>query len=333
MRQAKANIALGLEIDAGVARAVELKGSFAAPVLSGLASVELPLQAFSEGMIVQPDEVARALTELFKRGRVRHRQVVLGVSNQAVLVRHTLVPKAPKDKLDNVIRFHAQELLPIPLESVVMDYVVIGERVDETATELEVLLVAARLDMLDTFMDVLEKARLEPLDVDVSALVLRHILPASAKERTVAVLNVANGPGNILVSEKNVPRLARLVNVKISDLAEQTGVSIENALEEATFHDYYKIWLRNLVSETRSSLTYFQNQSGLSNIEAIVLNGRGARLPGIAASLEGSLGLPVRITNPLAAIAGASRFSGLKGLEAADYAISAGLALRGLKGA
>lgn len=332
MSAAKKNQAVGLEIDTGAIRAVEAKGSAASPFLSAMASVKLPPGAVEEGMIVSAGEVAAALTKLFKESAIKHRQVVLGVSNQGVLVRHTAVPKTTADKLDNAIRFHAQELLPIPLESVVTDYMVIGEKEVEEAAALEILLVAARLDMLESFMAVLEEARLEPVEVDVSALALRHILPPSAHNRTVAVVNVANGPGNILVSENNIPKLARQFSVKIADLAAETEVPLEEALQSAIRHDYYKTWLRQLVSETRSSLTYFQNQSSSANIEAIILNGRGARLPGIAAALEGSLGLPVRIVNPLEGFINAGQYTSQIGLEAADYTISAGLARRGLEG-
>jgi type IV pilus assembly protein PilM len=332
MSPAQGRKSVGLEIDSGVIRAVELSGSAASPRLNGMASIALPPGAVEEGMIVNPDEVSGALNQLWKSGDIKHRRVLLGVSNQGVLVRYTTIPKVPKDKMDNVIRFHAQELLPIPLESVVMDYMVIGERDEEEKTQLEILLVAARLDMLNSFMSALDQASLEPVDVDVSTLALMQVLPDAAKDRTVTVVNVANGLSNILVSVNNTPKLARLVSVKIKDLAEQTGLSLENALQEAVRHDYYKSWLRNLVSETRSSLTYFQNQSNSSNIEAIILNGRGARLPGIAAALEGSLGLPVKIINPLSGLQNAGRFTAGKGIEAVDYAICAGLARRGLEG-
>jgi len=295
-------------------------------------SIFLPPGAVEEGMVVNPADVTAALEELWKKGTIKHRRVLLGVSNQGVLVRYTTIPKVTKDKMDNVIRFHAQELLPIPLESVVMDYMIIGEREEEGQARLEVLLVAARLDMLNSFMAALEKARLEPIDVDVSTLALMRILPETTANRTVAVVNVANGLSNILLSEKKIPMLARLVAVKIRDLAEQTGTTLEKVLQEAVSHNYYKSWLRNLVSEIRSSLTYYQNQSSSSNIEAIILNGRGARLPGIAAALEGSLDLPVKIINPLAGLLNTERFTGGGGIEAVDYAICAGLARRGLEG-
>ncbi len=328
---------VGLEIDTGIIRAVEAAGTANSPKLISMAHIPLPEGAVEEGMVTDPVKVGEALRDLWNSGTLKHRKVLLGVANQGVLVRYSTIPKVPKEKMDNVIRFHAQELLPIPLDSVVMDYMVIGEREDEGSSLLEILLVAARRDMLNGFISALNAAKLEAADVDVSTLAMMRILPLVADRRTVAMVNVSNGLSNILVSASRVPRLARLVSVKINDLAEILGCPLTEVLLRAghggrTAQDKYFGWLRSLIAETRSSLNYYQNQNHASEIEAIILNGRGARLSGIATMMQDALELPVKIVNPFEGFSNANQKTGGSGLEAVDFAISAGLARRGLEG-
>ncbi len=328
--------AVGLEIDTGTARVIELTGSAKKPKLSAMSSIALPDKAVEEGMILQPEEVGEALSRLWSSGAVKERRVLLGVSNQGVLVRYATIPKVPADKLNSVIKFHAQEYLPIPLDTVVMDYLVIGETVVEGQNMLEILLVAARRDMLKGFMESLEIARLEPVDIDVSALALMWVLPQSAKERAVAVINVANGLSNILISAQGSPRLARLVSVKLGDIAEQFGYSLNEVLNINTAGLKQQgalvvEWIERLGTEIRSSIAYYQDQDGSTAVEAIVINGRGARLKQISSRLEQILDLPVRIINPLTGIATSAAIAGT-GLEPVEYAISAGLARRCLEG-
>lgn len=337
MKLGVSNKSVGLEIDTGIARAVETSGSSGKPRLINMAGIELAPGAVEEGMVVQPKEVGEALLELWSSGEVRYRQVLLGVANQAVLVRYATIPKVPPDKVGNVIRFQAQESLPIPLESVVMDYQVIGETEENGKTVLEVLLVAARRDMLDGFLEALSIAKLEPADIDVSTLALMHTLPARAQDRTVAIVNIANGLSNILVSDHGQPRMARLVSFKLKDLADQLGCSLEEILSEKVYDTdpalkTFDKWANSVVTETRSSLTYYQNQSNASELEAIILNGRGARLKGIATRLEEELELPVRIVNPFAVYTNADERNLGTGIDAVEYAICAGLARRGLEG-
>ncbi len=338
MARGGSNRSVGLEIDTGVVRAVEASGTASSPRLINLAEVPLPAGAVEEGMILQPLEVGAALQEMWSSGKIKYRKVLLGVSNQGVLVRYSTIPKVPKDKLDAVIRFHAQELLPIPLENVVMDFMVIGETVNEENTDmLQVLLVAARRDMLNGFISALTAAKLEPADIDVSTLALMHILPQSAYNRTVAVVNINNGLSNILVSSNLSPRLARLVSVKVKDLAERLEVPLGKVISESAHvtdvrQELYFSWMKTLINETRSSLNYYQNQSDSSDIEAIMLNGRGARLGSLAANMEKALELPVKLVNPFAGYVNAGMKSGNTGIRTVDYAVCAGLARRGLEG-
>lgn len=337
MKLAGAKRAVGLEIDTGIARAVEVSGTPDNPRLVNMAGVELAPGAIEEGMVVQPREVGEALIELWTSGEIKHRQVLLGVANQAVLVRYATIPKVPPDKLGNIIRYQAQESLPIPLESVVMDYQIIGEIEEEGRTVFEVLLVAARRDMLEGFLEALSIAKLEPDDIDVSTLALIHTLPEKAMDRTVAIVNIANGLSNILVSDHGRPRMARLVSYKLKDLADGLGCSLEDILSDQVYKagnavQVFDKWSESVVAETRSSLTYYQNQASASELEAIILNGRGARLRGIAGKLEAELELPVRIVNPFAAYKNADEKNLGSGIDAVEYAICAGLARRGLEG-
>lgn len=333
-----ANHIVGLEIDTGTARAVEATGTTAKPKMANLAAREIPQGAFEEGMINDPREVGVALSNLWRSGRLKSRKVLLGISNQGVLVRYAAIPKVPADKLDNVIKFHAQEQLPIPLDSVVLDYQVIGERVnEEEKTELEVLLVAARRDMLKGFLEALDLARLEVVDIDVSTLSLISVLPAAALARTVAVVNVSNGLGNILVSDQGRPRLARLVAVNLNDLAEKSSYSLENVINidsrrSGKLEQALTSWSNNLIAETRSSLNYYQNQAGASDLEAIILNGRGGCLKGLDRTMENALGIPVRLVNPFSDFINSARITRELGVQVAEYAIAAGLARRGLEG-
>ncbi|NLY38359.1 MAG: type IV pilus assembly protein PilM, partial [Firmicutes bacterium] len=329
--------AVGLEIDTGAARVVELAGSAAHPKLATLGGIILPPGAVEEGMILQPEEVARALRTLWEAREIKSREVLLGISNQGVLVRSAVIPKVPADKLDNVVRFHAQEYLPIPLASVVLDYLVIGETANESGEALEVLLVAAQREMLESFLETLYLAGLEARDIDVSSLILARTLPAEAASSTAAVVNAANGLSSILITTRGRPRLARLVPVKLKEIADGLGCLLEDLLPALSnlgpeHETPLPGWFDELAAEIRSSINYYQSQEGAAEVEVIYLNGRGARLPGIFEALEEKLGLPVHKVNPLQAYLTPAFAQLATHGEAMEYAISAGLAHRALEG-
>ena len=333
------NRAVGLEIDTGTARAVELTGKASAPHLTNLGSIALPEGAVKEGLVLQPKMVGDALRKLWQKAGFKEHEVILGVSNQSVLVRHITIPKVPPAKLRNVIMFQAQEHLPIPLNTVVLDYLVLDETAASGNAEntLEILLVAARRDMLEKFLEALKIAHLEPLDIDVSSMALISLLPQKAMEMTVALVNVANGLNSILISAYGKPRLARLGVIKINDLADNLScpldkISYIRIAGDSRSAGILADWIDKLAVEIRSSLTYYQDQPGSSRVEGILLSGRGARFRGIAEQLEEYLDLPVRSFNPLGVYAPAKRGLLKSDSDALEFAISAGLAIRGLEG-
>ena len=103
---------IGVELDAGTIRVVEMRGTPEQPQLVKWGTHPLPEGAMVEGMVVQPLSVSTALIELWSRLELKKRQVVLGVANQGVLVRYTTFPKPPDNKVAQMVRLQAPEYLP-----------------------------------------------------------------------------------------------------------------------------------------------------------------------------------------------------------------------------
>lgn len=317
--------AVGLELDTNEVRAVELRGDARAPRLARLARAPLPAGAVADGMVAQPGVVAAALREVWSEAGFSTRDVVLGVANQGVLVRFAALPRVAANKIDQVLRYQAQDYLPVPLSTVVLDYAVTGELTGEAGPQLEVLLVAARRDMLDAFLETLEAARLKPRDIDVVSLALLRLLPSGGEKEAVAVVNVAHGLSSILVAAGGIPRLARLIPLGLKDAAEAPGSLPEPPGEPPLS------WRESLAGEIRSSISYYQGQAGAAPVGSVILSGRGARAEGLAAWLQSSLGLPVTVAGLPPNIIVPPGLAGEAGRFAADFVVCVSLARRGLE--
>jgi type IV pilus assembly protein PilM len=323
---------IGLELDTGEARAVELRGSTRAPVLAACGSISLSDDAIVEGMVLQPDAVAAALEELWDSAGIAGREVILGVANQGVMVRHATFPKVPENKIDRMIRYQAQDYLPVPLDTVVLDYMVIGETADERGQFLEVLLVAARRDMLEKYLAALSMAALKPRDINVSSLALLQVLPEAGRSGTAAIVDVANGMSNILVVADGVPRMARLLPIGLKDAAKQLGCALDEVVpppgteeQRDWSREALQVWIERLADEIRSSISYYYEQPGSTNVGGIVLSGRGARIGRLSDLMQESLGIPATTLQPLQV----TNWSTRKGTDIVrqvpDYAVCLGL--------
>lgn len=335
--------AAGVELDTGVIRVVELKGKAGSATLTSAGQIDLPEGAVVEGVVADQGAVSKALQELWSRAGISKSNVVLGISNQGVLMRLANFPKMPEKKLAQAVRFQAGEHFPIPLNQMVFDFSVVGETKGENGTVLEVLLVAARRDMLDKSLKALAGAGLQPTVVDASPLALMRTVPREKFKTTVLLADISNGLGTLTLVDGGVPRFARAIPHSLSTYAREMDLSLAEVLggirqaaaasegrqdPVATLEE----WGKALANEMRSSAGYYLSQKSEGSVDLVMLSGRGARIPGLGVILREELKVPVELVKPTAGIAGSSQVGSVDlQREGPEFAVSIGLALRGLE--
>ena len=85
--------------------------------------------------------------------------------------------------MDAAVRFQAQEQIPMPLDQAVLEHQVVGGVPAEegSAPQVDVVVVAARRDMISSFIEPIRRAGLEPVGVDLSAFGMIRALAGGAR--------------------------------------------------------------------------------------------------------------------------------------------------------
>jgi Type IV pilus assembly protein PilM len=121
------------------------------PELVQMARQELEPGVIVGGELRDPEALASALKDFFKRHKLPRQGVRLGIANNRIGVRTFELSGIDDPKqLENAIRFRAHEALPIPIEQAVLDWQILDEWQDEDGgVRRRVLLVVAYRDLLD----------------------------------------------------------------------------------------------------------------------------------------------------------------------------------------
>ena len=166
----------GLEIEAGSVAAVEV-GVNGTTQLRAHGVEPLSPGAFREGEVTDAGALSEALKDLFAKHSLGKR-VRLGIANQRVVVRTMRLPAIDDpEQLEAAIRFQAQDQIPMPLENAVLDWHVEGLREGANGErQLEVVVVAARLDMINSLLTAMRDAGLRPAGIDLSAFAMIRAL-------------------------------------------------------------------------------------------------------------------------------------------------------------
>jgi len=321
---------IGLEMDALEIRAVELKGSANKPMLRSWGRIALEPDIIVDGIVKNPQKLGEVLTKLWKLSKFKTKNVMLGVSNQGVIIRKADFPMVPTDKIEGLVRYQAQNYLPVSIDSVVLDYMTIGKYKSEEGDRLEVLLVAAQLDMVNGYLEALKYANLKPYDMTVAPLCLSNMLPPTAMQGIVIVVDISNELGSLLGNIDGVPRFIRSLKIRMHEV---TGLnpSADSSLLRLS-EEVLLSWTEILYNEIRYSINYFLSQERLNGVDKIILSGCGSRIEGLQKNLQEAFEIPIEVFDPSYKLYKLSDDKTYFKDKSTDFANCISLAITGLKG-
>jgi type IV pilus assembly protein PilM len=264
-RKKKLSAVVGLDIEAGSVAAAEVRQNGGAPV-SAAAVETLAPGIFHEGEVADADRLAEALKEFFGKNKLA-KDVRLGIGNQRVIVRTLRLPaiEDPKE-MEAAVRFQAQEQIPMPLDQAVLEHQVVGGVAAEEGAQpqIDVVVVAARRDMIRSFLEPIRSAGLQPVGVDLSAFGMiralaglgvssdsngggaaatdseTHLLdPTAPLEEAVLYCNIGDAI-NLAVARRRACLFTRVSSVGLEGMATRLGSEAELSPEHATQ------WLRHV---------------------------------------------------------------------------------------
>jgi type IV pilus assembly protein PilM len=316
---------VGLKIGASQLAAASVTNNGSAELLQ-VAREELEHGIVVGGELREPEKLTEALREFFSKHDLPRRNVRLGVANNRIGVRtFEIAGVDDPSQLDNAVRFHAQEALPIPIDDAVLDYHIISETKDKSGQSLKrVLLVVAYRELVDRYVNACRNAGIELAGIDLEAFALLRAMGAPREtEAALVVVSVGHDRSTFAVSDGRVCEFARVLewggnslNVALAralDVAPSETESLKRTLDlgattpspgltEPQLERAKEAIRRQIESFARqlvSSLQFYQNQPGSLSIGEIVLTGGTAHMRGLAQELQRLIGVTVRIGDPL----------------------------------
>ena len=321
---------VGLKIGASQLAAARVVNN-GSPELVQVAREDLEHGIVVGGELREPELLAEALRAFFRKHKLPKQGVRLGIANNRIGVRiFEIAGIADPKQLENAIRFRAQEALPIPIEEAVLDYHVLGERIDEEGAKVRrILLVVAYRELIDRYVAACRKAGIRLAGIDLEAFALLRALgePHSDEDgpsdAALVVVSIGHDRSTFAVSDGRACEFTRVLDWGGATLdiaiareldcapSEAEPLKRELSLASASVPEGYtqeqldrareavQRQLQTFARELVSSLQFYQNQPGSLGIGEIVITGGTAHLGGVADELQRLIGVRVAVGDPL----------------------------------
>lgn len=333
---------IGLDVGSGFVKLVEIDHSGEQPEVVHVAMRPLVADAIVEGEIMDPGLVSDTIGGLIQEAGLKGRDVVTAVGGHDVIIKPIEMDRMKESDAREVIRWEAEQHVPFDIKSVELDFQILNPLAE--GLQMEVLLVAAKRELVDNKVSLLLDAGVSPCVIDVDAFALHNAFEYNypeAMEGIVALVNVGHETTNVNILEDGTPILTRDIpfgsrRVR-EDLQRERGLTAEQAEDIVQGREEFAEMPQLVESSAdevavgieRASAFLMTRQSG-AGLGQIFLSGGGARIPGMSEALGRRMGVETQVVNPFERIPVRADMGGNVILEEAApmLLLPLGLALR-----
>ena len=313
-----------------------------------LGVLPLPAKAIQNNLVVDQAPVIETIRRLIQENGVKSNKVISAVPGRAVIMKKIQMPMQEENELEANIEFEANSVIPENLENVNLDYQILN--VIEGGKKLEVLLVAVKKEIVNSYTDVIQNAALTPAIMDVDYFALENMYEANyetkAGDGVIGLIHVGARYTSITLLHKGISiftgdlpmggeeftdNLKRELNISAAEAERFKLTGVLDGHKGLDLETTLRPTVENLTQEIRKTVSLygavpFEEGEGL---KAIYLSGGSAGVPGLCELLQQRMGVPVKLAEPFRNFS-LGRSVGLTNLVelAPLFAVGAGLSIR-----
>jgi type IV pilus assembly protein PilM len=295
---------IGLDIGSSSIKAVQLKRSKRGIQLLAFGMEPLMPQTIVDGTIMDQSAVVDAIRTLWSRLKLKQKDVAIAIAGHSVIIKKISVPPMDKGELAEQIPYEAEHHIPFAKDDVELDYEVVAN--ENASGQMELLLVAAKKEVVADYTQVVRDAGLNPVVVDVAAFSTQNAFEVNYSlepGETCVIINVGAAISNINIVRDNMSLFTRDVtiggNAFTEDIQKQLNVSQDEAEAYKVGGSYDEHGVvpqeveriiegvaESMAGEFQRSLDFYLATATDTNVSRICLAGGTAKVAALHRAIE-----------------------------------------------
>ncbi|MFQ5689649.1 MAG: type IV pilus assembly protein PilM [Gemmatimonadota bacterium] len=340
LRRAKRTV--GLDIGSGLVKAVVVDHSKDVPQLEKVAFCSVEGDAIVDGDVVDPGLVADTLREMFEREEIDQKEVVVGVGGRDVIIKLIKMDRMDEAEAREVIPWEAEQHVPLDMKNVQLDFEITDPNAE--GLQMSVLLVAAKRELVENRIALLEQAGLFPQVVDVEAFALHNALEVNypaAMQGIVGLVNIGHDTTTVNIMNDGVPVLTRDLTFGTRGLrldlqrersltAEEAEAALRGKESDPALREFLADRAQEVARGVERATAFLDTEEPGAGLGRLYLCGGGVGVPSLPEVLAERLQVETHVASPLERVQ--VKTDALDYMELQDLApmlmLSVGLGLR-----
>lgn len=299
-------------------------------------------KAVKAGVIEDPEEIAKAVQGLFKKGLIGEIdtwRAALSLPVARTYNRVMNLPKMNKKDLDEAVRTEAAQYIPVPIDDLYIDYNITLSSKDG----FELLAVAGPKKIVDSYMVFADLLGIVPSIMETTISASSRLVAHSEQDDIPTILiDFGSLSVDMTIFDKQLivtgtvagggEDFTKLIAEKLG-VSRQVGHTIKTkyglsvSKKQHDIEEALKPILSSLSKEIRKMIRYYNERTASENrIGQIITMGGGANMPGLSEYLTSELRMASRMCNPWTNLS-FGKLQPPNEIEKSMYITAAGLAL------
>ena len=318
------NAYLGIDIGTTSIKVVELVKTKGLPFLrtygflESYGHLERPNNAIQTSSLkMLENETVELLKMTVKHSGSHAKTVVASLPSFSAFTTLLEMPLMPDNDTEKIMSFQAKQYIPLPISSVTVDWLRVGEKKDENGDKKQqILLISVPNEIISRYKNIFKAAGLNLVALEIEGLSTARILTTGIAEDTL-IIDIGSRSTSIYVAQDGnlkfsgqtdfaggslTQTIASGLNIRIrraEDMKKLRGLTGTGG--EYELSTLMMPLLDVIINEAvRVKNNFEKNYS--EKVTSVILSGGGANLPGIEKYVEGQINLPVTKAAPFSKI-------------------------------
>jgi len=267
--------------------------------------------------------ITPTLAKLFKKYRIKEREIFLSISGQSVFMRFVKLPPVDPAQVEQVVKFEAQQNVPFPIDEVTWDYQMMPTRAN--GSEAEAVIVAIKKEVIEAEVEAVQRVGVKIKQIDVAPFALLNAFRYSELQTNDCSLIIDMGARstNLVFVEKNnfwirnVPIAGNQISQSICNEMQEPFTAAETLKKGKGFVSLGGVYadpddadaarISKLIRSTMTrlhvdinrSIAYYRTTLNGTPPKRVFLTGGSSQLPYLDLFIADKLSLPIAYFNPL----------------------------------
>lgn len=338
---------IGLDIGTANIKLAELDVSRRSATLNSFAVIPTPAGAISNGEVADPAILSDGLKGLVSDIKTKRKSAAIGLWGTSVITKRISIPPMDEKLVAGQIRWEAEQYIPYDINEVNIDFRIL-KKFRSSPDVMDVLLVAAKMDVAMLYQDIIQSSGLECAVIDVTGFALANTFFHNWGDQvgqTVGLMNIGATVTNFVVIDNGEVIFCRDIPVGgstyTSEIQKGMGINADEAeamkisacTGQAAPEEVAKIIQSThemFCEEVQSSIDFFVNTTPGVSLSQCFVTGGASKTTGLINRIAEQTKLNLEIFDPLKAIKVNEKNLSLQYIsEVRDFAsIALGLGLR-----